>query len=197
MNLTISSQGADELLWRLQVIYCDGTSDEFGLGPLPGIFGPNLAQGYTLKVEKPMQRGVITSLPIVGTTRPANFRMTTVRHSCAAQEPLPKLACNDVQVDSVFHRSWEGKPISFKSNGRVYFAGLKFPGVDGLAPVRASSFNRIYAPSLSYDFASHTWSGTFISLHIPVGSYEHVMLVVEDIYGGQAKCPAGNITVLP
>lgn len=197
LKLAISSQGADELLWRLHIKYCDGTSDEFGLGPLPGKFGPNLSQGYILNVEKPMQRVVVTSLPFGRTTSAPNVSATTLRRSCAKQEPLPKLACKDVQVDAVFQRSWEGKPISFKSNARVAFAGLKFPGVDGLAPVKESTFNRIYAPSLHYDSASHTWSGTFISLRVPTGSYQRVMLVVEDIYGQQAKCPAGDITVLP
>lgn len=198
LKLTITSQAAYEQLWGLQINYCDGTSEQLTRHSRRGVFGPNISKGYTFYAEKPMQRVVITSLPIGPTSAAPNFRITQSRRSCGAPDPLPKLACHDVQVATAFHRSWEGEPISFKSNARVYFAGLKFPGVDGLAPAREATYKaKLYLPSLKYDYKDREWSGTFISNRVPVGSYEKVMLVVEDIYGQQAKCPVGAITVLP
>jgi hypothetical protein len=197
--LTITSRAAYELLWGLQINYCDGTSEQLGKHSRRGIFGPNISESFTFYAEKPMQRVVITSLPVGRTAAAPNFSTTQVRRSCGTSDTLPKLACKGVQVASEFHRSWEGEPISFTSNSRVYFAGLKLPGVDGLAPVKEASFKSrlYYAPSLRLDFKNRVWSGTFISMRIPVGTYKHGMLVVEDTYGQQAKCPVGEITVLP
>jgi hypothetical protein len=196
--LTITSQAAYEQLWGLQIKYCDGTSEQIGRQSRRGVFGPNISKGFTFYAEKPMQNVLITSLPIGSTSAAANFRTTQARRSCGTPDPLPKLACHDVQVASTIHRAWEGEPISFKSNARVYSAGLKFPGVDGLAQARLATFKaKLYAPSLTFDFKNHIWSGTFISLRVPPGTYQKVMLIIEDVYGQQAKCSVGTITVLP
>jgi hypothetical protein len=190
--LTITSQADYEQLWGLQIKYCDGTSEQLGRHSRRGVFGPNISEGFTFYAEKPMQR------VIRATSAAPNFRITQARRSCGSPEPLPTLACHDVQVAPVVHRSWEGESISFKSNARLYFAGLKFPGVDGLTPAREATFKaKQYLPSLKFDFKNRMWSGTFISTRVPVGSYENVMLVIEDIYGQQAKCPVGAIKVLP
>ena len=196
--LTITSTEAFEQLWGLQINYCDGTSESLGKHSRRNIFGPNISEGFTFYAEMPMQRVVITSLPIGRLASAANFRSTQVRRSCSSSDPRPKPACHDVQVASEFRRTFAGEPISFTSNARVYFAGLKFPGVDGLASARVASYKaRYFAPSIQFDFKNRVWSGTFLTRKIPVGTYEHVMLVIEDIYGKQAKCPVGDITVLP
>jgi hypothetical protein len=199
LALTMTSTATYEQLWVLQINYCDGTSESLGRHSRRNIFGQNISEGYTFYAEKPMQRVVISSLPIGRLSSAENFRSTQVRRSCGSSpDPAPKLACHDVQVASAFHRTFEGQPISFTSNARVYFAGLKFPGVDGLASARVASYKaRYFAPSIRFDFKNRVWSGTFLSRKIPVGTYEHVMLIVEDIYGNQAKCPAGEITILP
>jgi hypothetical protein len=199
LALTITSTADYEALWVLQINYCDGTSESIGRNSRRNIFYQNLSESYTFFAEKPMQRVVISSLPIGRTTSAPNFRSTTVRRSCGnSPDPAPKLACRDVQVASSFRRTFEGQPISFTSNARVYFAGLKFPGVDGLASAKVASYKaKYFAPSIQFDFKNRVWSGTFLSRKIPVGTYQHVMLIVEDIYGNQAKCPVGEITVLP
>jgi len=196
--LTMKSQADFEQLWGLQIKYCDGTSEQLGRHSRRGVFGRNLSRGYKFYAEKPMQQVLITSLPTEDRVMAPNFRTTVVRRSCDLPDPRPKLACHDVQVARVIHRAWEGEPISFKSNSRVYFAGLQFPGVDGLAPVRVATYKeKVYQPSLKYNFKQRVWSGTFISSRVPLGRYEKVMLVVEDIYGSQAKCPVGKILVIP
>jgi hypothetical protein len=199
MALKITSQAELELLWALQVDYCDGSSESIGRHVFRIKWrAPISGAGYTFYADKPMKRVIIVSLPIGSLSAAPNFRLTTVRRNCDNADPLPKLYCHDVQVSRVIHRAWEGEPISFKSTRHVAFTGLKFPGVDGLAPARVADYhpNRYY-PSVSYDPGTHTWTGTFISLRIPVGEYKNVVLVVRDDFGQQAKCPAGSITVIP
>jgi len=196
--LIISSAADFEQLWGLQIKYCDGSSEQLGRHSRRGVFGPDLSRGYKFYAEKPMQQVLITSLPTEDRVMAPNFRTTVVRRSCELPDPRPRIACHDVQAARIIHRAWEGEPISFKSNSRIQFAGLQFPGVDGLAPVRIATYKeKVYAPSLQYNFKQRVWSGTFISMRVPVGAYKKVMLVVEDIYGSQAKCPVGKITVLP
>ncbi len=199
LALKITTTLSYEQLWGLQINYCDGTSEQLGRHSRRNIFGPNLAEGFTFYAEKPMQRVVITSLPIGRLAAAENFRATQVRRSCGSSpDPAPRLACHDVQVASQFRRTFEGQPISFTSNARVYFAGLRFPGVDGLASARVASYKANYfAPSIQFDYKNRVWSGTFLSRKIPTGTYKHVMLIVEDIFGNQAKCPVGELTVLP
>jgi len=199
LALTITSTAAYEQLWVLQINYCDGTAESLGRNSRRNVFGPNISESYPFYAEKPMQRVVISSLPIGRLASAPNFRSTQVRRSCGGSpNPAPNLACHDVQVASEFRRTFEGEPISFTSNSRVYFAGLKFPGVDGLASARVASYkSKYFAPSIQFDFKNRVWSGTFLSRHIPTGKYQHVMLVIEDVFGNQAKCPVGEITVLP
>jgi hypothetical protein len=156
------------------------------------------AEGYSFYADKPMRRALIKTLPIPETGSAVNFRLTTATRKCDDPEPLPQLYCNDVQVASVIHRSWEGEAIEFKSNRHVMRAGLSFPGVDGLAPTRQPIFNlRIYQPSIRFDPVERTWTGTFISNGVPLGEYEKVVLVLQDDFGEQAKCPVGDVSVLP
>jgi hypothetical protein len=199
LALTITSTATYEELWVLQINYCDGTSESIGRNSRRNIFGQDLSAGYTFYAEKPMQRVVISSLPIGRLSAAPNFRSTQVRRSCGSSPvPAPRLACRAVKVASSFRRTFEGQPISFTSNARVYFAGLKFPGVDGLASAKVASYKaKYFAPSIRFDYKNRVWSGTFLSRKIPTGTYQHVMLIVEDIYGNQAKCPVGEITVLP
>lgn len=197
--LTIISQAEFEELWGLQIDYCDGTSESIGRHVFRIKFrAPISGPGYSFYAEKPMKRVIIFSLPIEGLFAAPNFRITKVRRDCGIPDPPPKLYCNNVQLSRVIQRAWEGEPISFKSTRYVVFTGLKFPGVDGLAPARVADFhpNR-YFPSVKFGSSTHTWTGTFISLRIPVGEYKKVVLVVRDDFGQQAKCPVGNITVLP
>ena len=197
--LTITRQAGYEELWALQIEYCDESREDLGRHSRRGIFRQPLdGKGFTFYAEKPIKRVVITSLPIEGLFAAPNFRTTEAHRGCGDPKPAPEAYCHDVEVASVIQRSWEGEPISFKSNQLVYFASLKFPGVDGLAPAKVADFRpKVYLPSITYDYDEHIWSGTFISLRIPVGEYEKVELVVQDIYGQQAKCPVGSVTVLP
>lgn len=196
--LTITSRAEFEELWTLQIEYCDGSREDLGRHSRRGIFrAPLTGQGFTFYAEKPMKRVVIHSLPIEGLFSAPNLRRTEVRRGCGDSTPLPNLSCRDVQVAQEIHRTWEGEPITFTSTPRVYFASLKFPGVDGLAPARVADFRpKRYAPSIEYRFREGVWTGTFMSIRIPVGEYEKVELVVQDIYGQQAKCPVGKVTVL-
>lgn len=199
MVLKITSQADLELLWGLQIDYCDGSSESIGRHVFRIKWrAPISGTGYTFYADKPMKRVIVVSLPIGPVSAAPNFRLTTARRTCGNPDPLPKLYCNDVQVSRVIHRAWEGEPISFKSTRHVVFTGLKFPGVDGLAPARVADYhpNRYY-PSVKYASGTHTWTGTFISLRLPIGKYKNVVLVVRDDFGQQAKCPVGNITVLP
>jgi len=199
MVLTITSQADLELLWGLQIDYCDGSSESIGRHVFRIKWrAPISGAGYTFYAEKPMKRVIVVSLPIGRLSAAPNFRLTPARRTCGNPDPLPKLYCHDVQLSRVIHRAWEGEPISFKSTRHVVFTGLKFPGVDGLAPARVADFhpNRYY-PSVKYASSTHTWTGTFISLRLLVGKYKNVVLVVRDDFGQQAKCPVGNITVLP
>jgi hypothetical protein len=126
-----------------------------------------------------------------------NFRFTTVTRKCGEPEP-PKLYCSNVQVAMEIVRAWEGVPIEFKSSRHVVSVGLRFPGVDGLAPARQPIFNpRIYMPSVRFNPVDRAWRGTFISMGVPPGEYEKVVLVVQDDFGEQAKCPVGKISVAP
>lgn len=69
---------------------------------------------------------------------------------------------------------------------------------DGLAPAREPIYNpRIYRPSLRFNPSDRTWRGTIISVGVPAGEYEKVVLVVQDDFGGQAKCQVGKISVQP
>ena len=202
MLLTVTSQSEFEQLWYLAIDYCDGRHEEINArrfpSKLPGIVSLG-AQGYSFYADKPMRRAVIKSLPIPETGGPAvDFRFTQVQRKCGNPDPPPQLYCNDVQVGRVIHRSWEGEAIEFKSNRHVMRAGLSFPGVDGLAPTRQPIYNlRIYQPGVRFDPVDRTWTGTFISLWVPVGEYEKVVLIVQDDFGQQAKCPLGDIRVLP
>jgi hypothetical protein len=198
MVLKITSQSKFEELWGLQVNYCDGSQEEIGRYQHKIIFRARLGSpGYKFYAEKPMQRARIKTLPLEGESA-GDFRYTEVRRECGKSEKAPKLYCHDVEVAPVIHRSWEGEPISFKSARSVVFAGLMFPGVDGLAPARVPDFhpNR-YFPSIAYQPSEHTWTGTFISMRIPPGTYQKVMLVVKDDFEQQAKCPVGKVTVVP
>jgi hypothetical protein len=198
--LTITSQSEFEELWGLQVDYCDGTREEIGRHVFRIKFRVPLgSEGYSFYADKPMHQVLIKTLPPVENGNPPDdFRITKVQHNCENPEPLPNLYCNDARVAREIHRSWEGEPLSFKSNRHVVFAGLKFPGVDGLAPARQPDThpNR-YHPSVKFEPASLTWDGTFISTYVPVGEYSNVVLVVKDDFGQQAKCPVGKVTILP
>ncbi len=197
--LTITSQAEYEELWALQIEYCDGSQEDLGRHSRRGIFRqPLTGQGFTFYAEKPMRRVVIHSLPVEGLFSAPNLRQTVARRGCGDSTALPNLSCRDVQVAQEIHRVWEGTPITFISTPRVYFASLKFPGVDGLAPARVADFRpKRYAPSIEYVYQEGVWTGTFMSIRLPLGKYEKVELVVQDIYGQQAKCPVGNVTVLP
>ncbi len=197
--LTITSQAEYEELWVLQIEYCDGSREDLGRHSRRGIFRqPLTGQGFTFYAEKPMRRVVIHSLPVEGLFSAPNLRQTVARRGCGDSTALPNLSCRDVQVAQEIHRVWEGTPITFISTPRVYFASLKFPGVDGLAPARVADFRpKRYAPSIEYKYTEGVWTGTFMSIRLPLGEYEKVELVVQDIYGQQAKCPVGNVTVLP
>lgn len=200
MMLTITSQAEHETLWGLVIDYCDGSREEILSYPFKyKMFvrlGPN---GYTIYAEKAMRRVMIKSLPpIENGNFPDDFRLTMVQRKCRNPDPTPKLYCNDVKIPRTIHRSWEGIPIEFKSTRHVVRAGLSFPGVDGLALTRKPEWNpERYFPSIKYDPANRTWTGTFISLWVPVGEYEKVALVVQDDFSKQAKCPVGRISVLP
>jgi len=50
---------------------------------------------------------------------------------------------------------------------------------------------------VEFNPTDRTWTGTFTSVGVPVGEYEKVVLVVQDDFGEQAKCPVGKISVLP
>lgn len=198
MVLKITSQSEFEELWGLQVDYCDGSREEIGRYAHKIHFRAKLgAGGYRFYAEKPMQRTRIKTL-LVEEEAAEEFRYTEVRRSCEEPVDPPRLYCHDVQVAPVIQRSWEGEPISFKSTRAVVFAGLQFPGVDGLAPARVPDFhpNR-YFPSITYNLSERTWTGTFISMRIPAGTYQKVMLVVKDDFEQQAKCPVGKVTVEP
>jgi hypothetical protein len=198
MMLKITSQSKFEELWGLQVNYCDGSKEEIGRYQHKINFRARLgSKGYKFYAEKPMQYARIKTLPLEG-DHAGDFRYTEVRRECGKSEKAPKLYCHDVEVAPVIHRSWEGEPITFKSARAVVFAGLQFPGVDSLAPARVPDFhpNR-YFPSIAYNSSEHTWTGTFISMRIPVGTYQKVMLVVKDDFEQQAKCLVGKVTVVP
>ncbi|HLE16454.1 MAG TPA: hypothetical protein VI776_17060 [Anaerolineales bacterium] len=198
MVLTITSQSEFEELWGLQVDYCDGSREEIGRYQHKIIFRAKLGSGgYKFYAEKPMQRARIKTLLVAGDAAD-DFRYTDVRRECGKPEKPPKLYCHDVEVAPVIQRSWEGEPISFKSARSVVSAGLMFPGVDGLAPARVPDFhpNR-YFPSIAYNPSEHTWTGTFISMRIPAGTYQKVMLVVKDDFEQQAKCLVGRVRVEP
>ncbi|HEX6304827.1 MAG TPA: hypothetical protein VFZ76_11600 [Anaerolineales bacterium] len=201
MILRMTSELEFEELWGLVINYCDGSREEiWHRFPSKIEYRARLgATGYNFYADKPMKRVLIKTLPIEATGEQViNFRFTTVRRKCDKPEPPPKLYCSNVQVAPVINRSWEGEPIEFKSSRHVVRAGLRFPGVDGLAPAREPIFNqRIYRPSVRFDAAEHTWRGTFMSLRIPVGEYTKVELVVQDDFGEQAKCPVGKLTVMP
>ena len=197
--LTITSQSEFEELWGLQVDYCDGSKEKIGRYQFRIKFRARIGSGgYSFYADKPMRQALIKTLPPVPKGSSAeDFRYTTVRRNCGGDDQLPKLFCNDVSISQVIHRSWEGEAISFKSNRHVIFAGLRFPGVDGLAPTRVPDFHeKRYFPSVKYDPAQRTWTGTFISLRVPVGEYQNVVLLVRDDYGQQAVCDVGKITVL-
>lgn len=200
MVLTITSQLPFEELWGLVIDYCDGSREEIWARfpskieyrARPG------GEGYAFYAEKPMRRVLVKTLPIEATGEQViNFRFTTVRRRCGEPDP-PKLYCSNVEVAPVIPRSWEGVPVEFKSSRHVVSAGLRFPGVDGLAPARQPIFNpRIYRPSVRFNPVDRAWRGTFISMGVPPGEYEKVVLVLHDDFGEQAKCPVGKITVLP
>jgi len=200
MVLTITSQSELEELWGLVIDYCDGSREEILKYPFRIKFrAPLGSKGYSFYADKPMRQVLIKTLPLVENgKRPDDFRYTVARRKCGNPDPTPKLYCHDVQVEPMIYRSWEGIPIAFKSTRHVVRAGLRFPGVDGLALTRQPEFNpRRYFPSIKYDPANHTWTGTFSSIWVPVGKYEKVVLVVQDDFGQQAKCPVGKISVQP
>ena len=200
MVLTITSQAEHEQLWGLVIDYCDGSRDEILRYPFKIKFRVSLgSKGYVFYAEKAMRRVVIKTLPPTEKGKPPdNFRLTMVQRKCGNPELTPKLYCNNVKVARTIHRSWEGIPIEFKSTRHVVRAGLSFPGVDGLALTRKPEWNpERYFPSIRYDPTNRTWTGTFISLWLPVGEYEKVTLIVQDDFSKQAKCPVGRISVLP
>ena len=201
MVLTITSQLKFEELWGLVIDYCDQSREEiFERFPSKIEYRPILGgTGYSFYAEKPMRRVLIKTLPIVENGGPVtDIRLTPVQRKCENPDPTPKLYCSGVQVAREIHRSWEGTEIQFTSTRHVVRAGLRFPGVDGLAPTRKPEFNqRIYFPSVEFNPTDRTWTGTFTSVGVPVGEYEKVVLVVQDDFGEQAKCPVGKISVLP
>ena len=196
--LTVTSESQFDELWGLVIDFCDGSHEEnFERFPSKIEYRPHLGStGYSFYAEKPMRRVVIKTLPIDASgTPPTDFILTTVQRKCGNPEPTPNLYCNNVQVAHVIHRS-VSEPIEFHSNRHVVRAGLKFPGVNGLAPARDSS-TYVLRPSLRFDPVDRVWTGTFISVYVPVGDYKKVELVVQDDFGEQAKCPVGDMTVLP
>lgn len=201
MILTITSQLELEQLYGLVINYCDRSREEILSYPFRIKFRTPLgSKGFSFYADKPMQQVLIKSLPVVENgKRPDDFRYTVAWRKCGNPDPTPKLYCNDVRVEREIYRSWRrGIPLEFESSSHVVRAGLSFPGVDGLALTRQPEFNpKRYFPSIKYDPATHTWKGTFISLGVPVGKYEKVVLVVQDDFGQQAKCPVGKVSVLP
>jgi hypothetical protein len=182
------------LLIRMDIQYCDGTSEG---GDRYGFYHIIIKDGFTFIAEKPLHRVTIyTTVPEV--TDNKAYQSIVVTRSCTASSTRSRLYCNNVSFPHEVHRGYND-PISFDGPSYIHRAGLRIPGVDYL--ILTQRINRYFEyhfyRTISYNYREHRWRGTVPTAKIPVGTYHGVELVVQDGFGNQAKCPVGDLTVLP
>jgi hypothetical protein len=182
------------LILNLTVAFCDGDSLT---GRQIGAYRHYLSETFTYTAEKPM-RSVVIDAVNPGPGESGKIVVVSLKRNCTPSSSPSPLFCNNVDLAPVIHRS-TAEPVSFTGPAHLYNAGLRIPGVDGLALTRQIHRTSGYSwqHTVKYEHKSHTWSGYIPTLYIPVGRYQNVELVVQDGYGKQAKCRIGDLTVIP
>ena len=193
LEITRNTPGS-ALILNLTIAFCDGNRLT---GRQIAAFRRYIDEPFIYMADSPIRSVAVRAVdPSPG--KNGDIVPVSLSRSCTASSAPGPLYCKNVDFPNVIYRS-TAEPISFTGPAFIYTAGLRLPGVDGLVVARRIHTAKGYPwkYTLAYTYKSRAWSGSIPTLYIPPGVYPNVELVVQDGYGGQAKCKIGALTVKP